>query len=258
MKNTEYKIPKVIHYVWFGNNKKSKSIKKCIKSWKKYCPDYKIIEWNEKNYNVKKNRYMYEAYKAKKWAFASDFARYDILNRCGGVYLDTDVELIANIDELLKDEMFMCFVDDKRVNSGLGYGSVANNQVLQEMLNYYKGRSFYKKNGKMDLRICNHNETAVLVKHGLVRNGREQFIDGVHVYPREYFNPINEAPTKKTVAINHFHGSWASFAHRTRNRKNIFFNKKCSTKVAMQWIRYTDLIWDIFDKIESYISCRFE
>lgn len=108
LKQEIYDIPKVIHYVWFGKNPKTKSIKKCIASWRKYCPDYRIIEWNETNYNIRKNRYMYEAYKAKKWAFASDYARYDIIYQFGGIYLDTDVELVASMDPLLHNKMFRC------------------------------------------------------------------------------------------------------------------------------------------------------
>ena len=84
-------IPKVIHYCWFGGNPKNEVIEKCIDSWKRYCPDYKIIEWNESNYNIVKHPFMKKAYDAKKWAFVSDYARVDILNQYGGVYLDTDV-----------------------------------------------------------------------------------------------------------------------------------------------------------------------
>lgn len=94
-------IPKVIHYCWFGKNKKSKLIIKCIKSWKRICPEYKIIEWNESNYNIDCNDYVREAYKSQKWAYVADYARFDILNQYGGVYLDTDVELIRSLDPLL-------------------------------------------------------------------------------------------------------------------------------------------------------------
>lgn len=132
LKQEIYDIPKVIHYVWFGKNPKTKSIKKCIASWRKYCPDYRIIEWNETNYNIRKNRYMYEAYKAKKWAFASDYARYDIIYQFGGIYLDTDVELVASMDPLLHNKMFMCFLEDKRLNSGLGFGSIPHNPIIKD------------------------------------------------------------------------------------------------------------------------------
>lgn len=255
---SNHKIPKVIHYVWFGRNPKSNMVKKCIASWRKYCPEYQIIEWNETNYNVKKNRYMWEAYKAKKWAFASDYARFDIIYHCGGIYLDTDVELIKGLDEFLDNDMFMGFLEDQRVNSGLGFGSVARNPIIKEIMDYYKERSFYKPNGSMDLRICNHNETKVLAKHGLIRNGKEQWLDYGHIYPREVFNPVNGIPTIGTVSINHFSGSWTSHAHRTRNRKNIFFRKKLKEKEADLAIRITDSLWNIFDSIEQNLNKMIE
>lgn len=243
-------IPHIIHYIWFGKKPKSKEVKKCIASWHKYCPGYRIIEWNETNYNIKKNRYMYEAYKAKKWAFASDYARYDVIYRYGGIYLDTDVELVSSLDPLLHNSMYMGFLEDKRVNSGLGFGSVAGNLILKEILQYYDGRSFYKRNGEMDLRICNHNETSVLVKHGLVRNGEEQWLDYAHVYPREYLNPVGEKPTEKTISVHHFEGSWTSFTRRTRRKKNVFFRKVLGNQAAELMILITDQLWDFFGEIE--------
>ena len=99
-------IPKVIHYCWFGKNELPEDAKRCIASWKKFCPDYEIIEWNETNYDVRKNKYMSDAYDEKKWAFVSDYARIDIIYNYGGIYLDTDVELLRPLDELLKDKMF--------------------------------------------------------------------------------------------------------------------------------------------------------
>ena len=179
--NKQEEIPRIIHYVWFGKKKKSRVVQKCIESWYKYCSDYRIVEWNETNYNIKKNQYMYEAYKEKKWAFASDYARFDIIYHYGGIYLDTDVELVANIDVFLQNKMFMGFLDDKRVASGLGFGSISGNPIVKEILGYYTNRSFYKANGNMDLRVCNHNETNVLMKHGLRRYGKELRLDFAHI-----------------------------------------------------------------------------
>lgn len=243
-------IPHVIHYIWFGKNRKSNAVKKCIASWRKYCPDYQIIEWNESNYNVKKNRYMYEAYKEKKWAFASDYARYDIIYHKGGIYLDTDVELVSSMDELLDNKMFMGFLEDRRIASGLGFGSIAYNPIIKEILDSYEGRSFYKSNGNMDLRVCNHNETSVLVKHGLVRNGKEQLLDYAHIYPREILNPINGIRQKQTVAINHFSGSWANFSHRGRNKSSMFLKKHLNEKMADFIIDMICPIWNLMEKLE--------
>ena len=99
-------IPKVIHYCWFGGNSLPEEAKRCIESWKKYCPDYKIIEWNENNYDVNSNEYMKAAYKEKKWAFVSDYARIDVVYKYGGIYMDTDVELVKELDSFLKDRMY--------------------------------------------------------------------------------------------------------------------------------------------------------
>lgn len=236
-------IPRVIHYVWFGKNPKSKSVKKCIASWHRHCHGYKIIEWNESNYDVRKNRYMYEAYKAKKWAFASDYARYDIIYRHGGVYLDTDVELVANMNKLLDNLMFMCFLEDRRVASGLGFGSMKGNPIIKEILQYYEGRSFYKADGRMDLRVCNHNETDVLARHGLERTGKEQWLDFAHIYPREYMNPAG-SPAGKTIAVNHFDGSWDNFAQKAKRQKNIFLNKIPMKGVSDFLVCLTDTVWD--------------
>ena len=126
-------IPKIIHYCWFGYNKKPELIEKCIESWHKFLPDWEFREWNESNYNVNKNEYIKEAYKQKKWAFVSDYARFDILNQYGGVYLDTDVELLKPIsDEILQHEAFTGFQSNNRVNPGLIYGSIAGQQGLKK------------------------------------------------------------------------------------------------------------------------------
>lgn len=251
-------IPRVIHYIWFGRKAKSKEVKKCIASWRRYCPGYKIVEWNESNYDIRKNQYMYEAYQAKKWAFASDYARYDIIYQYGGIYLDTDVELVSSMELVLQDMMFMGFLENRRVNSGLGFGSVSGNPIIKEILQYYEGRSFYKTNGQMDLRNCNHNETKVLVKHGLLRNGKEQWLDYVHVYPQEYFNPKGEVPSEKTISVHHFSGSWTSIAHRTRRKKNLFLQKNLRRTSALYVIHITDNLWDFFEKAEQlyFKLCR--
>jgi len=252
MEGNKAEIPRIIHYIWFGNNPKSRSVQRCIASWRRHCPGYRIIEWNESNYNIKKSRYMYEAYQERKWAFASDYARYDIVYHHGGIYLDTDVELVASLDSLLHDQMFMGFLEKRRVNSGLGFGSVKGNPILKEILQYYEGRSFYKQNGEMDLRVCNHNETLVLVKHGLVRNGEEQQLDHAHIYPAAYFNPVGRTPVGETVAVHYGDGSWTSPVRRSRKRKNIFFEKNLGQENAIRAIRLTDIVWDMFEKIEYF------
>ena len=120
-KINEYKneIPKIIHYCWFGKNEKSDLAKKCIDSWKKKCPDYQIIEWNEENFDITTNEYVYEAYMNKKWAFVSDFVRIFALYNNGGIYLDTDVEILKNMDEFLCNTTFFGFETIDKVSTGI-------------------------------------------------------------------------------------------------------------------------------------------
>ena len=122
-------IPKIIHYCWFGGNDKSELVERCISSWKKYCPDYKIIEWNENNYNVNKNKYTKYAYERQKWAFVSDYARIDIINTYGGFYLDTDVELMKSLDDLINNEIYFGIEKNtNKISTGLGFGSVKEHE----------------------------------------------------------------------------------------------------------------------------------
>lgn len=131
------RIPKVIHYCWFGNNEKPEIILKCINSWKKFCPDYEIIEWNESNFDVNQNRFMKYAYEKKKWAFVSDVARLIVIYKYGGIYLDTDVELNSNIDELLQYDTFFAFESIRYIASGLGFGSIKESDILKKMIDTY-------------------------------------------------------------------------------------------------------------------------
>lgn len=124
-------IPKIIHYCWFGRGKYPAIVQKCLKSWQTHCPDYEIKLWNEDNYDIFKATYMAEAYQAKKWAFVSDFARLDIIYHNGGIYLDTDVELIKSLDSLLT---LGCFVaaDETGINTGMGFGASKNHQTIKK------------------------------------------------------------------------------------------------------------------------------
>ena len=148
-------IPKIIHYCWVGRSPKPESVLYCIESWRKYCPDYTIIEWNEDNYDFTKNKYMKQAYEKRKWGFVPDYARLDIVYNYGGIYLDTDVEIISNIDHLLDNVAFMGFEntgDGKYfVNCGQGFGAVPNNEVIGLMRDNYDDLEFIKKDGTLNM-----------------------------------------------------------------------------------------------------------
>ena len=205
-------IPKVIHYCWFGRNEKSGLIKECIESWKKYLPDYEIIEWNEDNFDVNSLQYTKEAYEAKKWAFVSDYVRLYALYTQGGLYFDTDVEVLKNMDEFLEDEAFTGWeAKDSPVTAVMG--AQAGNEEFGELLRYYDGRSFVLEDGSYDTTTNTIIITNILKEQGIILNGKTQTIGGMTVYPQIYFCPNNfsrlwNKPSKKSYAIHHFDQSW--------------------------------------------------
>lgn len=212
-------IPKIIHYCWFGYNKKPKLIKKCIESWRNILPDWEIREWNENNYDIEKNQYIKSAYENGKWAFVVDYARFDILNQYGGIFLDTDVELLKPFPEsILEYEAFSGFENPGRVNPGLVYGSVKNQRILREIMNIYEKKEFGQK---IDGRIENIVDivSGVLVKNGLLINGEFQVIDHIAIFPQDFFCCFNHEIqafelTENTISIHHYYASWSPWYRR--------------------------------------------
>ena len=206
-------IPKVIHYCWFGGKPLPKLVKKCIKSWKKYCPDYEIKEWNESNFDLDVCAYVKQAYEAKKWAFVSDYVRHYVLFNEGGLYLDTDVEILKPIDDLLKND-FMGFEDDKSVNCGLVFGASKNSKYCELMLNSYNNDNFILDNGKLNLFTVCQRTTSLLKEYGLNLDGKTQQVLGLTVYSSEYFNPLGVDGkgkiTENSYSIHHYMASWYS------------------------------------------------
>jgi len=218
-------IPKKIHYYWIGGNPIPAKNRKCIDSWKLYCPDYEIIEWNESNYDFTKNRYMCEAYEARKWGFVSDYARLDIIYTHGGIYLDTDVEIVRSLDELLYNDAFCGFEDMQHVNFGSGFGSIPNFSLLKALRGSYNNIPFVKEDGSLNLIASPVVQTEFLLKHGLKKEGGFQVLEGLAVYPVEYFSPFslgtrNLRRTSNTFSIHWFDGSWLS--EELRNNSDIY------------------------------------
>lgn len=219
------KIPRVIHYCWFGGGEKTELVLKCIESWKKYCPDYVIKEWNETNFDVNINDYVKEAYEKKKWAFVSDYARLVVVYKNGGVYLDTDVELIKNIDDVLSNNAFYGS-DGEEVNTGLGFGAVKGDKSVKKMLEQYEGLHFVDENGKPDTTPCPIRNTNALKEFfgkdlNLFETNKK---NGVIVYPPEYFSPLDYDTHKMKITDNtysiHWYGeSWLS--NRKKKTKKI-------------------------------------
>lgn len=215
-------LPKTIHYCWFGGNEKPELAQKCITSWMKHCPDFELREWNEDNFSLDDcPQYVRDAYAAKKYAYVTDYVRLCVLHRHGGFYMDTDVELIRKLDGLLEDTGIIGFENHQFVNSGQMLAAEAGHPVLREMMDRYEQIEFYKADGSMHLLGCPHVNTEVLVRHGLVCNGQEQKVAGFHIYPADWFNPLDSATgelikTANTVSIHWYSMSWVPVWKRIR------------------------------------------
>ena len=198
-------------------------------SWKKYCPDYEIIEWNESNYDVSKNKYMYEAYKAKKWGFVPDYARLDVIYEHGGIYLDTDVELIDTLDDLLYQKGFAGFESRNYVNFGSGFGAEKHNELIKDLRDFYDTRTFRKDDNSLDLTASPRLQTEKLLKKGLKQNGEYQVIDGFTIFPEKVLCGMSEVTRRiktcnYTRAIHHYDGSWLTEEQKKLlSKKNALF-----------------------------------
>lgn len=222
-------IPKIIHYCWFGGNPLPKSALKCIESWKKFLPDYEIKEWNESNFDVNIIPYTQQAYEAKKYAYVSDYARFWILHQYGGLYFDTDVELIRPIDDIIERGNFMGFetdpvvgdaasIADNGVNPGLGLGVAPGLGLVKRLLDEYEHLDFHAENKGNDYVTIVQYTTRMLVADGLKAVPGIQFVDDVYIYPKEYFNPlehINQLKiTPNTRSIHHYDGTWQGWQYK--------------------------------------------
>lgn len=205
-------IPKIIHYCWLSGEPFPDLIKKCIDSWKKYLPDYQIIEWNNQNFNVNICEYTKQAYDAGKYAFVSDYVRLYAVYHYGGIYLDTDIEVIKNFDELLKNKAFTGFENSSNIAAWI-FGSEKMNPLFKEFLKYYDSRKFIKSNGEYDLTPNPVPLTAICVQHGLRLENEVQHLNLITVYTIDFFCPKDYRTgkincTKNTYCIHHFRGAW--------------------------------------------------
>ena len=247
-------IPKIIHYCWFGNKKIPKDFQKYIEGWKKLCPDYEIKEWNEQNFPFQKSLYCRQVYKAQKWAFVTDYARFRILYEYGGIYLDTDVELIKPLDSLLEEcektgiQGFMGIERPETgdVAPGLICAAEPKNPLIKELLMGYKGRHFIDENGQQDLTTVVEYTNEILARHinttykqtrGLVNN----YIDipdcSFRIYPSDYFNPMDMNTgeikiTENTYSIHHYASSWVDGYSRFRGKVYKSIRRNFGEKAA--------------------------
>jgi len=212
-------IPKKIHYCWFGGNPLPETAKKYMNTWKKYCPDYEIIEWNEKNFDITQNQYCQEAYKAKKWAFVSDYARLKVLYEYGGIYMDTDVEVVKPFDDLLKEYNFFACVEGDKISIGT-FGTIAKNSYIKLLLDKYQNRKFIKENGKFDyttnLKIVTevtaqkYKVDFLKFKNNIIFGNKNVIFTQDYFIAKDYVTGTLQV-TDNTFAIHHFDGSWLNF-----------------------------------------------
>lgn len=221
-------IPKRIHYCWFGGKPLDQLGEKCLKSWKKYFPDYEIIRWDESNVDLNSCQYIKDAYAEKKWAFVSDYIRFKMLYEYGGVYFDTDVEVVRSFEDILLKGAYMgCEQTDlskgMRVAPGLGFAAEPGHPLIKEIIEHYESSSFYNDDGTINVQdTIVERTTKVLRRHGLKDTMDMQEVAGLTIYPTDYFCPIHGDShqlrmTENTRSIHHYAASWVS----PRSRFNI-------------------------------------
>lgn len=218
----ERKIPPIIHYFWFGKKTIPDSLKRCIESWYKYCPDYEIVQWNEDNYDISKHPYMQQAYENGAYGFVPDYARLDILYNYGGFYLDTDVELIKSLDEMRYQESFVGVEKWQVLNFGGCSGAVKGNPMVGQFLKERESVYFIDANGNQNRNTCGYYDTRVAIRNGYILNGTTQCVNGMNIYAYDYFHPYDYMSgltniTDNTVSIHHFNGGWLDDDMRAQN-----------------------------------------
>lgn len=252
---------KLIHYCWFGHGKKTDLIEECIETWKIFCPDYEIKEWNEENFNIHCCKYVEEAYIAKKWAFVSDYCRFWVLFHYGGIYLDTDVKLLRSLDNL--PDTFVGFENEKNVASGLIRAALPNDKICELMLQSYQTDSFILSNGDLNLRTVCDRETKILEKFGFIANNKSQLICGTTIFPSDYFCPLNYSTnklniTKNTYSIHLYGSSWHGEQEKFSNQLRLRLIKFLSPKLASQTAYFISVIkFQGFQKAVSKLKKKF-
>lgn len=240
-------IPKVIHYCWFGRNPLPESAIKCINSWRKYFPDYEIKEWNEDNFDVNIIPYTSEAYEAKKYAFVSDYARFWILYNYGGLYFDTDVEIIKQMDDIVDQGPFLGIEINSAqgkhplVNPGLGIGAFKNMVLYKVILDHYSSLHYLLENGSQNQVTVVKYTTNILIEFGLKPCDDLQLVDEIWIYPSDYFNPFDDNTgrlhiTENTRSIHWYSKTWLKKRNQVTTWLIRLFHR-CFGNNSLSWIR---------------------
>lgn len=208
-------IPQVIHYCWFGGKELPDLYKRCIDSWYKHCPEYQIIEWNESNCNLEENLFAKQAYEVGKYGFVPDYFRLKIIYEHGGIYLDTDVELVKNLDSLRYNEAFCGMELPGEAALGLGFGAISHHSVIKKMLERYDKMQFIKEDGTYEETASPVWQTKDLLELGMQYGNRLQEVSGMTIYPTEVLSPKSVITgetnlTEYSYAIHHYDGSWVT------------------------------------------------
>ena len=230
-------IPKIIHYCWFGGKPLPELAQKCIASWKKFLPDYEIKEWNESNYDVRKIPYTAQAYDAKKYAFVSDFARFDILYQYGGVYFDTDVEVIKPMNDILANGAFMGLESAGNIASGLGIAAESGMRIYKEIIDSYENEKFVNDDSSLNIKTVVIRVSDIFRRHGFTNEDILQCCADVKIYPIDFFCPKSYSAgtltiTGNTRTIHHYDGSWQSIYTRKMMKEKEFIRKNIHLKTV--------------------------
>ena len=213
-------IPKRIIYIWFGRGEKNELIQKCMTANRSVLKEWSFEEYTEDNYDIHSCKYMEEAYQRGKYAFASEFARFDILYQRGGVYVDTDVEFLKDMpDSMLCQKGFTGVEGNNKIAPGLVFAAEAGNDIVREIVESYQAESFVLPNGELNTRTVVSRVTEIFEKHGFKADGSEQEIEGIHIFPFEYFCAYDFVTeqfeiTENTYSIHHYAASWLSLGER--------------------------------------------
>ena len=226
-------IPKKLHYIWLGKNPLPEMVEKCIESWKEKCPNYEIVRWDESNLDINCCDYCKEAYENKKYAFASDVLRYKVLYEQGGIYLDVDVMLYKNLDNLLTNRVFMGFEENGIVNPGLICGAEKGNEDVYNLYSQYKNKHFVFRDGKFNYQTICDITTKYLKENGLTQEDQIQKIKSITIYPVEYFCPYNFKTkklnkTENSYSVHLYLASWTpklNFFQKIKNSIKVFIVK---------------------------------
>ncbi len=221
-------IPKTIHYCWFGKNKIPKEFQKNIDEWKEICPDYEIVEWNENNYNIGMNKYIQQAYEKKNWAFVSDYARLDIIYKYGGIYLDTDVQIINSMESLHLYRAFFSINASLKPNTGNGFGAQKEHKLVGKLRDYYNNLEFIDSQGIINTIPCTEHQYNIFKEFGFKANGRHQSFDDYTVLPFDVMCGYNHYVdkyyvNKNTITIHHTKRTWYDKKLRERAERSSKF-----------------------------------